>query len=174
MARRAQTRLSTENSQVTTEVAPDATSCSDAFCGDESFGTAELPKTDLALGSVLGDSFEAAHQQQLTGTEVAGSQNSKDLPSCKTDRRLAKLPKIANAFPGGTAKVPNNPGVAAGFEAIFHGGPSSRSLMDGSAENESGRVHYVHPSRKGGRILVYPSSTSHEQFSPATESCGAT
>ena len=64
---------------------------------------------------------------------------------------------VADAFPGGAGKFPNNPAVAAGFEAIFKGGRRARSLMGGWELNEGGRLLYVHPGNKTGRILVYPS-----------------
>ena len=39
--------------------------------------------------------------------------------------------KLANAFPDGWGKIPNNPLVAAAIASLFKGGSGARSLMGG-------------------------------------------
>ena len=70
------------------------------------------------------------------------------------DRRQGAY-KVANAFPEGWGKIPNNPLVAAAVAAIFKGGANARSLIGGWSEEPDGRLAYRHLGKRGGQIVVY-------------------
>jgi DNA-binding XRE family transcriptional regulator len=74
-------------------------------------------------------------------------------PAFETSVRATKIP---DAFRDGLAKIPNNPIVAAGFEAIYKGGKRARNLVEGWEQNEVGGLSYAHRGLRNGRILVYP------------------
>ncbi len=74
--------------------------------------------------------------------------------STTTDRRRRAY-KVANAFPEGWGKIPNNPLVAAAVAAIFKGGANARSLIGGWSEEPDGRLAYRHLGKRGGQIVVY-------------------
>lgn len=61
---------------------------------------------------------------------------------------------IANAFPDGWGKIPDNPLIAASIAALFKGGSGARSLMGGWSPDDEGRLTYGHIGKRGGRILV--------------------
>ncbi len=75
--------------------------------------------------------------------------------------RQARQPKVADAFPEGEGTLPNNPLVVAGLEAIYKGGSRARTLVGGWALEDSGRPVYTQNFTKGGRILVYPGTTTN-------------
>ena len=79
-------------------------------------------------------------------------------------RPAPKFSRVANAFPGGEAMVPNNPATAAVFDAIHKGGKRSRSLIGGWGENETTELFCIHSGRKAGRILVYPRLAPNPEF----------
>ena len=64
--------------------------------------------------------------------------------------------KLANAFPDGWGKLPNNPLVAAAIASLFKAGPGARNLMGGWAPDSEGRLVYRHIGKKGGQIVIYP------------------
>ena len=64
--------------------------------------------------------------------------------------------KLANAFPDGWGKIPNNPLVAAAIASLFKGGSNARSLMGGWAPDAEGRLTYRHLGKRGGQIVIYP------------------
>lgn len=64
--------------------------------------------------------------------------------------------KLANAFPEGWGKTPNNPLVAAAIAALFKGGCGARSLMGGWEPDAEGRLTYRHLGKRGGQIVIYP------------------
>jgi len=53
------------------------------------------------------------------------------LASPRVTRSKSERLKVADAFPGGVAEFLNNPGIAAGFEAIFKGGKRACLLIAG-------------------------------------------
>ena len=71
-------------------------------------------------------------------------------------RPVPKVSRVADAFLGGVARFPNNPVIAAGFEAIYKGGKRARLLQGGWGQSEGGQLHYIHAGNKTGRILVHP------------------
>jgi Helix-turn-helix len=78
-----------------------------------------------------------------------------------TGPREPRQPYIPDAFPGGTARLPNNPLIAAGMEALWKGGRRARDLVGGWSLSPSGRPVYQHNGRRGGRVLVYPNLSGH-------------
>ena len=64
--------------------------------------------------------------------------------------------KLANAFPDGWGKIPNNPLVAAAIASLFKGGPGARGLMGGWTPDAEGRLTYRHLGKRGGQIVIYP------------------
>lgn len=64
--------------------------------------------------------------------------------------------KIADAFPDGWGRIPNNPLVAASIAALFKGGPKAQTLVGGWAPDERGRLTYRHLGKRGGQISIYP------------------
>lgn len=64
--------------------------------------------------------------------------------------------KIANAFPNGWGRIPNNPLVAASIAALFKGGPKAQTLVGGWEPDERGRLTYRHLGKRGGQISIYP------------------
>jgi DNA-binding transcriptional regulator YiaG len=64
--------------------------------------------------------------------------------------------KLANAFPGGWGKIPNNPLIAAAIASLFKGGPGARDLMGSWAPDPEGRLTYRHLGKRGGQIVIYP------------------
>jgi len=64
--------------------------------------------------------------------------------------------RLANAFPGGWGKIPNNPLVAAAIAALFKGGDGARGLMGGWSADAEGRLTYRHLGKRGGQIVIYP------------------
>ena len=74
----------------------------------------------------------------------------------KGDNSRRSSYKLANAFPGGWGKIPNNPLVAAAIASMFKGGPGARDLMGGWAPDDEGRLTYRHLGKRGGQIVIYP------------------
>lgn len=64
--------------------------------------------------------------------------------------------RLANAFPDGWGKIPNNPLVAAAFAALFKGGHNARDLTGGWMPDAQGRLTYRHLGKRGGQIVIYP------------------
>jgi DNA-binding transcriptional regulator YiaG len=64
--------------------------------------------------------------------------------------------KLANAFPDGWGKIPNNPLIAAAIASLFKGGASARCLMGGWVPDAEGRLTYRHLGKRGGQIVIYP------------------
>lgn len=64
--------------------------------------------------------------------------------------------KLANAFPGGWGKIPNNPLVAAAIASLFKGGPGASNLLGGWSPDAEGRLSYRHLGKRGGQIVIYP------------------
>jgi hypothetical protein len=75
--------------------------------------------------------------------------------------RESRRPYIPDAFPGGSGRLPNNPLIAAGMEALWKGGRRARDLVGGWSLSPSGRPVYQHNGRRGGRVLVYPNLPGH-------------
>jgi DNA-binding XRE family transcriptional regulator len=63
---------------------------------------------------------------------------------------------VADAFPSGEGRVPNNPFIAAGLIALNKGGKRARALQDGFSEDESGRPTFAYEPTQAKTILVYP------------------
>lgn len=64
--------------------------------------------------------------------------------------------KLANAFPDGWGKIPNNPLIAAAIASLFKGGSGARNLMGGWVPDVEGRLTYRHLGKRGGQIVIYP------------------
>ena len=63
--------------------------------------------------------------------------------------------ELANAFPDGWGKIPNNPLVAAAIESLLKGGTGARSLVGGWVPDADGRLTYRCPGKHGGQIVIY-------------------
>ncbi len=65
-----------------------------------------------------------------------------------------RFPSIANAFPGGWGRIPDNPLIAASVAALLKGGCGARSLTGGWSPDREGRPTYPYIDEDGGRIVV--------------------
>ncbi len=108
------------------------------------------------------DSIEEIGQRRRAGDEqssrATSAQGPVAAPKPEAESKSPKSSTVANAFPGGVGRFPNNPVIFAGPLAIFKGGARAGLLMDGWQQSESGRLFYVHPGNRGGRILLYPTA----------------
>jgi DNA-binding XRE family transcriptional regulator len=68
--------------------------------------------------------------------------------------------KLANAFPDGWGKIPNNPLIAAAIASLFKGGSNARDLMGGWVPDAEGRLTYRHLGKRGGQIVIYPDTAA--------------
>jgi DNA-binding XRE family transcriptional regulator len=64
-------------------------------------------------------------------------------------------PDVPDAFASGEAKIPSNPLLRAGFNAIYCGGRHARKLVGWKA-NEIGAPYFESHGNKGGSIQCYP------------------